>query len=66
MRAWPKDRLDAFLAAERAGAVARAPGGWIVEGKFVEKLPYKGDFLTAYFDYLADDYSSADTADEEQ
>lgn len=49
---WSKDRQDAYLRAVGAEQLKEVAGGWVVDGKFMEKLPFKGEALTSYLEHL--------------
>lgn len=53
LRSWSAERISAFLEAESVGAIQEVPGGWLVDGYFREKLPFKGEALTSYLQMLA-------------
>lgn len=53
LREWPKERVDAFLAAESVGAIMEVTGGWMIGGEFMPKFPFNGEMLTSYLEYLA-------------
>lgn len=39
LSAAPRAWVEAFLRAERVGAIVEVPGGWLIEGRFSEALP---------------------------
>ena len=53
LRTWPQERIDALLVAERKGTIKEVPGGWMLDGYFYEKFPFKGELLTSYICYFA-------------
>ena len=57
LRTWDQERIDALLAAEKNGSVEEVPGGWVMEGHFYEKFPFKGEMLTSYLSMLAHKYN---------
>jgi hypothetical protein len=52
---WSKERVDAFLRAERSGKVEEVEGGWRIDGHFMTKFPITGEALTDYFEWLAEE-----------
>ena len=64
LRTWSKERVDAFLAAEKGGFIQEVPGGWLIKGTFMEKMPFTGELLTSYLQMLAHESLEAEKASE--
>lgn len=64
LRTWSKERVDAFLAAEKGGLIQEVPGGWIIEGTFREKMPFTGELLTSYLEMLVHEALEAEKPSE--
>ena len=64
LRTWNKERVGAFLGAEKRGLIQEAPGGWIIEGNFMEKMPFTGELLTSCLQMLAHEALEAEKASE--
>lgn len=48
LKNWNQGRVDNFLKAERLGNITEVPGGWLIEGRFYEKFPFKGKVLDSF------------------
>jgi len=54
LRSWSQGRISSFLSAERKGRIKEVEGGWLIDGRFCEKMPFKGPVLDSYLEYLAE------------